>query len=69
MLNAPVAGCLLHSLGSQQHVFPGVQLGGVGVLPAQVLCRRLGRELRLADVAKIPSQVNGLTCEQDRGTL
>lgn len=63
-----VACCPLYSLGSQKHVFPGVELRGVGVLPAQVLCRRLGWELRFTDVPEVPSQVNGFTCEQDRGT-
>lgn len=63
-----VARCPLYSLGSQKHVFPGVELRGVRVLPAQVLCRRLGWELRFTDVPEVPSQVNGFTCEQDRGT-
>lgn len=58
----------LYSLGSQQHVFPGVELRGVGVLSAEVFCRRLGWELRFAHVPKIPSQVNSFTYEQDRLT-
>ena len=50
------------SLGGQQHVFPGVQLGGVCVLPVQVLAHGFGRELCLADVAEVPGQVDGFTC-------
>jgi len=50
------------SLGRQQHVFPRVQLVGVRVLPVQVLAHGFGGELRLADVAEVPGQVDGLTC-------
>lgn len=50
-----------NSLCRQQHVFPRVQLVGVGVLPVQVLAHGLGGELRLADVAKVPRQVDGFT--------
>lgn len=57
-----------YSLGSQQHVFPGVELGGVGVLSAQVLCCCFGWELRFAHVAEIPGQVDGFTYKQDRLT-
>lgn len=38
-----------------------MQLVGVGVLPVQVLAHGLGGELRLADVAEIPRQVDRFT--------
>lgn len=57
-----------YSLGSQQHVFPGVELGGVGVLSAQVFGCCFGWELRFAHVAEIPGQVDGFTYKQDRLT-
>lgn len=50
-----------NSLCRQQHVFPRVQLVGVGVLPVQVLAHRLGGELRLTDIAEVPRQVDGFT--------
>lgn len=50
-----------HSLCRQQHVFPRVQLVGVGVLPVQVLAHGLGGELCLADVAEVPRQVDRFT--------
>lgn len=57
-----------HSLGGQQHVLPGVELRGVGVLSAQVLCCCFGWELCFTYVAKIPGQVDGFTCGWDRIT-
>ena len=49
------------SLGGQQHVFSRVELVGVRVLPVQVLAHGFGRELRLADIAEVPGQVDGFT--------
>lgn len=57
-----------HSLGGQQHVLPGVELRGVGVLSAQVFCRRFGWEFCFTHVAKIPGQVDSFTCRWDRFT-
>lgn len=52
-----------HSLGGQQHVLAAVQFPRVSVLSAQVLGSCLGWELSLTDVAKVPSQVYGLSLQ------
>lgn len=49
------------SLRGQQHVFPGVQLAGVRMLPVQVLAHSFGGKLRLTDVTEVPGQVDRLT--------
>lgn len=53
------------SLCGQQHVFPCVQLVGVGVLPVQVLAHSFGGKLRLTDVAEVSGQVDRLTWGQE----
>lgn len=45
-----------------------MELSGVGVLSAQVLCCCFGWELRFAHVAEIPGQVDGFTYKQERLT-
>lgn len=60
---------LHHSLCRQQHVFPCVQLGGVGVLPVEVLAHSFGGKLRLTDVPEVPGQVDRLTWGRDRPVI
>ena len=50
----------LYSLGGEDELPPPVDVGVVGVLPAHELADLSRRELGLADVAKVPRQVDRL---------
>lgn len=52
-----------HSLGSQEHVFAGVDLVTFHMWSAQVLCDRFRWKLRLTHVAEISGEVHSLPCK------
>jgi hypothetical protein len=51
----------MYLLGSVEELLPAVHVRWLGVLPAEVLCHLPGRELCLADIAKVSGQVDRLT--------
>ena len=50
----------MYSLGGEDELPPPVDVGVVGVLPAEKLADLARGELGLADVAKVPRQVDRL---------
>ena len=59
----------INSLCGVKKLFSSVRVLGLAVLAAQVLGNLFRREFGLANVSKIPRQVDGLSCKQKSYTL
>ena len=56
-------------LGGEDELPPPVHVGVLGVLPAEELADLARRELGLADVAKVPREMDRLACKQWRESV
>ena len=63
-IGSDIKFCYLYLLRGHEELLPAVHVGGLGVLPAEVLRHLPGGELCLADVPKISSKMDGFPLHQ-----